>query len=117
MKHLLFIFLFALTGLFATAQKSGSDTLTAIASIVGGDGTGRIVSYQWTGTGPGTITFDSPTSITTVVHVNAVGNYTFYIKVLDNLGNPATDSVSTTAYLKQGVIVTGSASSKGIILN
>jgi hypothetical protein len=117
MKHLLFIFLFALTGLFATAQKSGSDTLTATASIIGGDGTGRIVSYQWSGTGPGTITFDSPTQSKTVVHVNAVGNYKFAIKVTDDKGNIATDEISVPAYLKQGVIVTGSASSKGIILN
>ena len=117
MKHLLFIFLFALTGLFATAQKSGSDTLTATASIIGGDGTGKIVSYQWTGTGAGPITFDSPTSIRTVFHVSAVGNYTFTIKVTDNLGNVATDTVTSTAYLKQGVIVTGSVSKKGVILN
>jgi hypothetical protein len=117
MKHLLFIFLFALTGLFATAQKSGSDTLTATASIIGGDGTGRIVSYQWSGTGPGTITFDSPTSQKTIVHVNAVGNYKFSIKVVDNLGNIGTDDVDVAAYLKQGVIVTGAASSKGISLN
>jgi hypothetical protein len=52
-----------------------------------------------------------------VVHVNAVGNYKFSIKVVDNLGNIGTDDVDVAAYLKQGVIVTGSASSKGISLN
>lgn len=114
MKNLSLFFLFVVTGFVASAQKSGSDTLTIKASIVGGDGTGRIVSYQWSGSGAGPITFDSPTQSRTVMHVTVVGNYQVIGKAIDNLGNVGTDTINLVAYLKQGVIVVGTASSPGI---
>lgn len=115
MKKLLLLFLFAVIGLLANAQ-SGSDTLTAKATITGGDGTGRVVSYSWEAQGPGATVFSSPAGSVTIFTVTVPGTYTVTVKGTDNLGNAAYSTMSIVAYKNQSIQMDASKSSPVIII-
>ncbi len=108
MKKLLFIFLLLAV---STAIKAQSATFTYDATnditIQGGDGTGTIVSTQWTvvGTPPSTVQFTNPTSKILTATVTKDGTYTFQLTAKDNLGNVATATITGIAYAKQVIII------------
>lgn len=117
MKKLLFLFLFAVTGLFANAQ-SGTGTLTATSTIIGGDGTGTIVSTTWAvqGTPPAPVAFTNQNAATTGFTVTEPGVYTFIATSKDNLGNVQTATWVATAYLSQTINVDVSKSTLKVVI-
>lgn len=117
MKQLLFIFLFAVSVLFANAQ-SGTGTLIATSKVNGGDGTGTIVSTSWAvqGTPPAPVTFVDPNAATTNFTVTSPGVYTFVATVKDNLGNIQTTVWVATAFLEQSISVDVSKSTLKIVI-
>jgi len=69
-----------------------TNTVTLTGS--GTDADGTIVSYQWTKIlGPAQFTIASPTQLQTVINNLAQGIYQFELKVTDNLGATAKDTV------------------------
>lgn len=109
MKHLLFILLFAITGLFANAQ-SGTGTIDAtnLVKITGGvPGTASIASVSWTvqGTPPAIVSFSASNSLKTDITITATGSYTLLLTVKDNLGNIATATFPVQGIFGQQIII------------
>lgn len=105
MKKLLTIILFAAISFAANAQTA-TVTLDASGSgVSGGDGTGKIVSANWTvqGTPPAAVTFSAPTALVTSVTVTKDGTYDFLLTVTDNL-NQVTTGVIELDVFKQQII-------------
>ena len=115
---LFLIALFSFTSLFACAQSGTGNLDASKSSIIGGDGTGKIVSATWAPQGnlPGPATIANANAIVTTVTVSVPGSYTFQVTLKDNLGNVATTTVTLQAYLQQGIKADASASSTTIIL-
>ena len=84
--------------------NAGNDTTIAIpansvvlSGLASTDPDGTIVSYQWTQlSGPGTAFINSPDEDTTTISSLLVGVYTFELKVTDNHGLSATDTVQVS---------------------
>lgn len=68
------------------------DTSVSLLATAG-DADGIIVSVLWTKLSGGTAVFSSPSTLATNVTGLQVGNYTFQVKVTDNSGDIATDTV------------------------
>jgi hypothetical protein len=76
------------------AQPEDEITVNGSASS---DPDGSIVSYAWSFiSGPTTPTINSPSSVSTVVVLPAVGSYTLRLTVTDNSGSIGTDDVVVT---------------------
>ncbi len=69
-----------------------TNSFTQVGS--GSDPDGSIASYLWTKFSGGAATIVSPNSATTVINGLAAGNYVFQLRVTDNLGATATDTMS-----------------------
>jgi hypothetical protein len=115
---ILFILLFTLITFFASAQSGTGNLDASKSTVVGGDGTGKIVSATWTvqGTPPGPVTIANANSISTTVTVTKPGKYSFLVTLKDNLGNVATAVVLKEAFYQQSIKVDVSASEDQIII-
>jgi len=84
----------------ANAGLNASITLpvnTVTLSGSGSDPDGSIVGYQWTKiSGPAQFAISSPNTAQTLVSNLVVGTYTFQLRVTDNKGATATDTVVIT---------------------
>ena len=59
------------------------------------DGGSGIATHAWTKiSGPGTITFGTPTTVDTTISANADGTYVLRLTVIDNAGNSAFDEIT-----------------------
>lgn len=108
MKKLLFFF-FLIAASFVAKSQSATFVYDATNDITiqGGDGTGTIVSTQWSvvGTPPSTVQFTNPTSKILTATVTKEGTYTFQLTAKDNLGNVVTATLIGIAYAKQTIII------------
>ena len=58
------------------------------------DGGSGLATHAWTKiSGPGTITFGTPTTVSTTISANADGTYVLRLTVTDNAGNSASDEI------------------------
>jgi hypothetical protein len=118
MKKVFFISLFALITVFANAQSGTGNLDASNSTIIGGDGTGKIISATWVaqGTPPAPVVIANASAISTTVTVTKPGTYTFLVTLKDNLGNVATATVTKEAFYQQSIKVDVSASNAQIII-
>lgn len=80
---------------------AGSDVVVSLpidTTTLSGIATGTIVSYAWSKTsGPSQFLIKSPNNLSTVIDSLSPGKYTFQLKVTDNRGVVAIDSVHVIA--------------------
>lgn len=92
----------ALPNLNPTANAGTDKTITLPTNTItqtgsGNDPDGSIAAYQWTKiAGPATFTIVSPTQASTVINNVVQGTYQFELRVTDNLGATARDTMILT---------------------
>ena len=85
-----------------------TNTITQTGS--GTDPDGSIAAYQWTKiAGPATFTIVSPTQATTVINNVIQGTYQFELRVTDNLGATARDTMTLTVNAAANIAPTANA--------
>ena len=100
-----------------TASAGSSQTITLPTNTVtlsgsGTDSDGTVASYQWTKvSGPSSYTISNTNSATTSVKGLIAGNYVFKLKVTDNQGATATDSLTINVNPAANIAPTASAGS------